>query len=71
MQSLDAGLGGIIQNELSASHNTELIESNMNGGDLEDMHKYVLHFLGYSFFPVMILKLLFSPTALVQIISIG
>lgn len=41
MQSLDAGLGGTIHNESSTSHSAELIESDVNSGDLEDINKLV------------------------------
>jgi hypothetical protein len=56
MQSLDAGLGGTIPNELSASHNAEMIESNMTGGDLEDIHKLVLFLKDCFFFSIFFLK---------------
>eukprot|EP01036_Dinobryon_divergens_P029459 gene29459-38557_t len=38
MQSLDVGLGSTIHNETSTSHSAELIESDMNSGDLEDIN---------------------------------
>ena len=41
MQSVDVGLGGTIHNESSTSHSAELVESDMNSGDLEDINKLV------------------------------